>query len=1191
MTAIGTGLALIVVLSVSCGSPPQPGEVDEVQAAEELETRGRDALRAATAALFEGDAEEALRTLDKTGAWRDRLPSELRGQLQLTIGKANLAFAKQRIASGGGGAVLQGSFLDAEDALQRAARDLPDDAESLCLLAETYSTQGRFDEAIESAGRALTRVREATSQGTATPALVPGLLLRAKAGIQKLAQMRQGATEEPDEATLHFANEILADLAKAKNLEPTMPEPYELASTTYRWIGRFDAAMRALEDGVRAHPHHSPHHASLQGLYLGQKRGAALVGLYRRLVRENEAASPTTIWWLGRALYDRAAELRATGDRRKADAHYRESEKAFEKSGTLQPSFRDSSDLYRALCAVSSARMALDEGDDKTAAKELDRAWAITPRIAELDERGYDRWRDSFSKTYRGALDALGSRMREAEGGLEAACRYYRKIGERHPDWGWIWNNLGLAARDLGVKTARDGDDAAAMTLYEESFRAYERAAKLSPDDARIQNDLGLMLIYHLHREQDRAISQFEKAIRIGTAQLAALPAGEDDETLALRKDYEESVGDAWGNWGLALEQKGELELAIEKYQKSLEYYPGQARDGARKIPELRSRLGKKQAAATPSPARRFASSAWLAVATCALLVTTTERALCAPPVAGDDKVADALKQIAAGDADAVLSLVERGLGKSEDPERWYCAGRGSLMFAQKLMAEGGSGAEANLIDAVDRLKKADTLTRKLDGPSKNMGTTIHIAPARYAIEAMLLRGQNDEALDFGTRHLTHVDSTGLEFAADEKADLYGQIAAAAVRVATAAYQSKDDGASKAAETARAMVTRYEKAFAKLSKEDRQTAAASAFQTFKSLATLEEWAQRGVAALRVWDRVLPLFPATSAAAAAGEIVAIASRTKSAENASEILATWLAGNKGDAATLAWYLGYAKVLRGHEQRMAGQNKEAATSYQKARKDFEIAMRKNSGFTANSKYWIGMAWAAEGAAAKSAGDAKAALDHWMEAVQTDARVALQPDTLGQSAQGGVMLEVDELYRAGKLDEAAKLATRYLEALGREDKNILNNIGFFWRDHAARLSGTARRKAYEASWAAYERAAALAQDDPRVLNDAALIDVYYLKKNLDKAERMLRRAIEVGDAKLADDPPEDEDAKNQLEEATGDAYMNLGVLLIEDEKRWDEAQKMLEKSLDFYPPRRASPRHLARLERLRREKKGDGK
>jgi tetratricopeptide (TPR) repeat protein len=69
-----------------------------------------------------------------------------------------------------------------------------------------------------------------------------------------------------------------------------------------------------------------------------------------------------------------------------------------------------------------------------------------------------------------------------------------------------IFNNLGLVARDLGA--------------FEESWRAYEKALALQPDNANLLNDGAVILHYYLHRDYDKCQEMYERAIEIATAAL-----------------------------------------------------------------------------------------------------------------------------------------------------------------------------------------------------------------------------------------------------------------------------------------------------------------------------------------------------------------------------------------------------------------------------------------------------------------------------------------------------------------------------------------------------------------------------------------------------------------------------------------------------------------------------------------------
>jgi tetratricopeptide (TPR) repeat protein len=154
-----------------------------------------------------------------------------------------------------------------------------------------------------------------------------------------------------------------------------------------------------------------------------------------------------------------------------------------------------------------------------------------------------------------------------------------------------------------------------------------------------------------------------------------------------------------------------------------------------------------------------------------------------------------------------------------------------------------------------------------------------------------------------------------------------------------------------------------------------------------------------------------------------------------------------------------------------------------------------------------------------------------------------------------------------------AAEKLFRDAGAAAPDDADWANNHGLFARDHGERLRREGKteeaRGFFEASYAAYQRAVRLAPDDPRVLNDCALILVYYLDRDLDEAEAMLRRAIVAGTTQMEEAPPEGEEARNLLEEAIGDAHQNLGKLYLEKESKRDpaKARMHLEKSFEYYP------------------------
>jgi tetratricopeptide (TPR) repeat protein len=216
------------------------------------------------------------------------------------------------------------------------------------------------------------------------------------------------------------------------------------------------------------------------------------------------------------------------------------------------------------------------------------------------------------------------------------------------------------------------------------------------------------------------------------------------------------------------------------------------------------------------------------------------------------------------------------------------------------------------------------------------------------------------------------------------------------------------------------------------------------------------------------------------------------------------------------------------------------------------------------------------------------------------------------------------DELLEAGEIFET-------LHALEPGEVQWANNAGFFLRDAAVALAreaerlcsalggtltnaealaelralagiegataGSAEERAalaraagercararalMERSWQAYRPAAELAPEDVRVVNDAALVLVYYLHHDLEWAEQALLRCVALGGGELEEKraalaleaSPERASALESeitlLTEAWGDAHQNLGVLEWVHRRNAPAARAWLEKALEIWPDR----------------------
>ena len=169
---------------------------------------------------------------------------------------------------------------------------------------------------------------------------------------------------------------------------------------------------------------------------------------------------------------------------------------------------------------------------------------------------------------------------------------------------------------------------------------------------------------------------------------------------------------------------------------------------------------------------------------------------------------------------------------------------------------------------------------------------------------------------------------------------------------------------------------------------------------------------------------------------------------------------------------------------------------------------------------------------------------------------------------------------------------------ALRPKNPNLANNAGFLnrdaavlWEARAAQLFGAdanlptkpgakdnesaaqeARNRGEELmqrSWAAYQVAAGLLPDDVRVVNDAGLVMAYYLRTDIEAAERYFLDAIKDGEPQLASEDLTD-DAREALVEAWGDAHQNMGILEMTLRQRPAEAKTWFIKALEIGPASR---------------------
>lgn len=117
--------------------------------------------------------------------------------------------------------------------------------------------------------------------------------------------------------------------------------------------------------------------------------------------------------------------------------------------------------------------------------------------------------------------------------------------------------------------------------------------------------------------------------------------------------------------------------------------------------------------------------------------------------------------------------------------------------------------------------------------------------------------------------------------------------------------------------------------------------------------------------------------------------------------------------------------------------------------------------------------------------------------------------------------------------------------------------------------------QKGFENAYKALLDASRLAPDNVRVMADAALIAVEYLRNDTEIARGLLRTAIALGDKQLAN-PALTERERARLREAWGDAHEYMGLLYLERDGDPRRALEYFQRSLDIGPSPRPSVSEL---------------
>jgi len=1092
-------------------------------------------LAEAQALLADDKPDDALRITDELlhdqPDWRDARLCSAKGFVALSkIDRKNLP--KEL--------VLQ----DAATAYERALAIDDKDADSWVALAQVRYELGLYESARTAAEQAMKLFEE---QKKKPAAMAPAVLIGARCDLQELRAARKAELDEgkkdshgvvqPKPETMQLGTAALQKLQPILSIEPA--EAFGMAAEIYRLLGHTEEALAMLERGIRTAPEANDLHVAFQNLYVAFDQRRALVGAYGRLVRERPTV-PILLWYRGRAQVLLADQVRHKGDFATAIADYQHAADSYGEYRAMVPAHAASAAQWLAICELSMARVACDAGEIDDAQKHLIAAEQDSPLTTTYE--GGDPQKpallDSFNSHYCAVVGAIGRALSNGADALPKTLAFYESILQRQPGkWAFAYNNAALPARDLGVQLVRDveaktpEERQAAMTrameLWEKSYKWYEQAVALTPDDPRIANDCGLMLIYHLNRDFDRARALFDSAIKNGQAQLDALPKDAPDDQ---RNFLEEAVGDAWQNIAVLMVRHQHRPFAEVKpfLERAVALHPKQEREAAYML----AHEGKEPEHAAPGGQGGQSSQGGQGGQGDA----TVQKA----KALAEQKAKD-------GDLDGALTVLDQAVRDHKELKTsaafMLLRGDYTLRYARAAAAERRKGTDLLFEDAVATLKKAV----ELDGAS---------APPRQLLaEAYCDKGDAELAAKTASDLLLHLQSQGGGAAADLDA---AHVVRA--RAAAAVVQEQGDKADKQ------LLADGRASFRFLDQKQKLDA-----EQYKSWSAMESRAGAVAEAVGVFARQLAKKPDDQAllgavvdtAAAAGQSAAAVDALKARDDAVGV----------------WFLGRARYSAAADLRTAGKNDEALAELGRARECFDKSMAKNKEFAVSCRQWIAMCLGKMGNIALSNSRDFDAEKWLLESVR------LQPDRIGEdlglqeTTKRGVMLLADKSVRAQDLAHAESIF-RAAAGAASGDLDLLNNAGLFARDYGVELARTGKDKdskaMFEQSYQCYQRAHQLTPTDVRIANDTALIAIHYLDRDWDQSRQTLEAAIQEGDKQLPAIPADQPQQRRNLDEAIGDCWENLALWHLKHSKDAAAAKQAAQHSLEHAPPERGGARRL---------------
>lgn len=528
----------------------------------------------------------------------------------------------------------QGEAEAAENSFQSALELNPYDARALNALGELYYSGERYEESLDCFEKAF---KVAPDYGDVIDNI--SLAMKAmKRGEELIDRYRSLLAENSDQPFVHYilgrdlaetgrTEDALNHFAEAVRLDPMLDGARYLWAQELSRLGRVDEAIEQHRKALALNPDLKYTHAALGRELSRLAKPEEAVFHFKEAIRIDPAFQDAR-YMLGRELaalnrldeaveqYQAAIELNPDDARAHMEmglfwAEQGELETAlkhYEEALRVEPGFAYALDrIGRVLALLNRSDEAIARYEQAIQAdpKNQDIHFLLGRELLAQDrkEEAETRFREALELNPEDARchNELGALLEE-RGETDEAMRHYEEALRAAPQFGYVLYKIGKLLSGQGKYAEAEarfeealnldpdnqdlyyliGRELVAQGRQEEGRRYFERALSMNPDDARVHNDLALIIGA---ADAEAAIAHFEKALQIAPnftlalnnwgnllAELNRLDEAEQKYREALQVREEDEY--AWYNLARLAERKGNVEEAEQSYLSAMQNSP-----------------------------------------------------------------------------------------------------------------------------------------------------------------------------------------------------------------------------------------------------------------------------------------------------------------------------------------------------------------------------------------------------------------------------------------------------------------------------------------------------------------------------------------------------------------------------------------------------------------------------------------